>query len=301
MDSIDPPSLDLRPGEWVEVRSEAEILATLDANSTYEALPFMPEMLQLCGRRFRVRARAGRTSAERVGTRQMDHAVHLEDLRCDGEAHDGCRRGCLLFFKEIWLKRAGDPPHPTPPAELVTLKTRNGGGSYFCQASELGRATRHLPARDLRQYLEAVRGENLSFGDLLRALAVFVYDGVMRILRRPEWNFVGGPCQKTPTVSLNLQPGERVRVKSKEEIVATLDRNGWNRKMEFSREMLPFCGKVFTVLRRVDRIIRDHTGEMTTIKDTVILDGLTYKDFVRRAPPRAEWMFWRECWLERVG
>jgi hypothetical protein len=293
-----PPSLELAPGELVEVRSEPEILATLDAHGTYEALPFMPEMRRFCGRRLRVRARADRTSAERVGTRHMDHAVHLEDVRCDGEAHDGCRRGCLMFWKEIWLKRVGDPPHPFPPGR-PSLKTR-AGEDYFCQASELERATRHLPASELRQYVDALRGENLRLIDLLRSLAVFAYDLVMRALRRPEWNHIRGPCQQTPSVSLNLQPGERVRVKTKKEIVATLDGNGWNRKMEFSREMLPLCGQVFTVLRRVERIIRDHSGKMTTVKDTVILDGLVYKDLVRRACPRSEYMFWRECWLERV-
>lgn len=46
--------LNLRVGELVEVRSEAEILATLDENGELENLPFMPEMLQFCGQRFRV-------------------------------------------------------------------------------------------------------------------------------------------------------------------------------------------------------------------------------------------------------
>ena len=46
--------LGLRIGEVVEVRSQAEILATLDERGELESLPFMPEMLQFCGRRFRV-------------------------------------------------------------------------------------------------------------------------------------------------------------------------------------------------------------------------------------------------------
>jgi hypothetical protein len=39
-------TLNLRCGELVEVRSEEEILATLDANGDREGLPFMPEMLR---------------------------------------------------------------------------------------------------------------------------------------------------------------------------------------------------------------------------------------------------------------
>jgi hypothetical protein len=101
-------------------------------------------------------------------------------------------------------------------------------------------------------------------------------------------------------VSLNLRPGERVRVKSKREILATLDRKGWNRGMEFSREMLSHCGKEFTVLRRMERIIGGHTAKMVTMENTVILEGLVYKDLVRLASPRSEYMYWRECWLDRV-
>jgi hypothetical protein len=39
---------------------------------------------------------------------------------------------------------------------------------------------------------------------------------------------------------------------------------------------------------------------MVRVNDTVLLEGLVYKDFVRLAAPRAEYMYWRECWLERV-
>ena len=49
--------LNLRVGQWVEVRS-AEILATVDENGCLDGLPFMPEMLNFCGRRYRVLKRA---------------------------------------------------------------------------------------------------------------------------------------------------------------------------------------------------------------------------------------------------
>src|SRR6185369_17186869 len=53
--------LDLRSGEMVEVRSAHEILATLDERGAFDALPFMPEMLRFCGRRFQVQQRADKT------------------------------------------------------------------------------------------------------------------------------------------------------------------------------------------------------------------------------------------------
>ena len=48
----------LRHGDVVEVASAAEILATLDEQGKLDGLPFMPEMLQYCGRRFTVDERA---------------------------------------------------------------------------------------------------------------------------------------------------------------------------------------------------------------------------------------------------
>jgi hypothetical protein len=49
-----PKVPDLRVGQLVEVRSAEEILATLDQNGELENLPFMPEMLQFCGKRLTV-------------------------------------------------------------------------------------------------------------------------------------------------------------------------------------------------------------------------------------------------------
>jgi len=52
--------LGLRIGEVVEVRSHAEILATLDERGELDSLPFMPEMLQFCGQRYTVAKRASK-------------------------------------------------------------------------------------------------------------------------------------------------------------------------------------------------------------------------------------------------
>ena len=43
-----------RRGEWAEVLSLDEIQATLDAEGQLDGLPFMPEMVKYCGRKFRV-------------------------------------------------------------------------------------------------------------------------------------------------------------------------------------------------------------------------------------------------------
>src|ERR1700722_5194249 len=101
--------LDLRASDWVEVRSQEEILATLDDRGCFENLPFMPEMLQFCGQRFRVSKRSDKTcdpAHAPWSIRRMENSVHLEDVRCDGGGHGGCQAGCLIWWNEAWLKRS---------------------------------------------------------------------------------------------------------------------------------------------------------------------------------------------------
>jgi hypothetical protein len=85
--------LGLRVGELVEVRSQEEILATLDERGELDALPFMPEMLRFCGQRFTVYKVAHKLcdTISATGMRRMRDAVHLTGVRCDGQAHGGCQ------------------------------------------------------------------------------------------------------------------------------------------------------------------------------------------------------------------
>ena len=110
-------ALDLKIGEVVEVRSPSEILATLDERGRLEALPFMPEMLQFAGKQLRVSKRAFKTcdQVKNSGMYRMERTVHLEGVRCDGSAHGGCQAGCLIFWKEGWLKRSEPGTRPRTP------------------------------------------------------------------------------------------------------------------------------------------------------------------------------------------
>src|SRR5229473_1258762 len=83
-------------------------------------------MLQYCGMTIRVDKRAHKTCdpAVGIGGRKMANAVHLENARCNGSAHDGCEAGCLIFWKEAWLRRLDGEPTVHNRAAL-----RNG--EYF--------------------------------------------------------------------------------------------------------------------------------------------------------------------------
>src|SRR5262245_34714963 len=112
----------LRAGDWVQVRTKEEILRTLDAKGRLDELPFMPEMLRYCGKTMRVGKRAHKTCdpALGIGGRKMESTVHLENIRCDGSAHDGCEAGCLIFWKEAWLRRVESGPATQPSASKAS-------------------------------------------------------------------------------------------------------------------------------------------------------------------------------------
>ena len=104
-------SQNLQPGEWVEVKSVAEITETLDREKKYKGLYFMPEMEEFCGKKFKVFKRAEIIKLESTAeVRKLTcPAVFLEGVYCDGTYHDGCDRACFLFWRELWLRRIPGP------------------------------------------------------------------------------------------------------------------------------------------------------------------------------------------------
>ncbi len=314
----------LRRGDLVEVRGPSEILETLDERGTLENLPFMPEMARFCGRRFLVDRRAERVcdTVHYSGSRRPLRTVLLAELRCDGSGHGGCQAECRFLWKEAWLRRLapGSPSSaPIPEEDLQALVDRaarpakvpldgEGGGKerWRCQATELPRATELLRVWDARSYLREYSTGNVTFGHFLRVMARAAVEEPMRKLGLiPEVHLPGTKTAASSDPPLNLQPGELVQVKTKQEIAATLNPQGRHRGLWFDREMVPFCGRTFRVRARIQRIIDERDGRMIELKN----DCVTLEDVVcsgslslqRWFCPRAIYSYWRECWLRRAG
>lgn len=338
--TAEPEPLDLRIGELVEVRSEREILATLDQRGRLDGLPFMPEMLRFAGRRVRVYKRAIKAcdTIGNTGMYRMERAVHLEGARCDGQAHGGCQAACLLYWKDAWLKRLpdGDAAEAAAPAAAPEEGEEPGGGAVFtvaalqqatrvedpasgeqrfsCQATEMPKAAPvHIAGWDLRQYVEDVRVGNARPLQALRGLAIHLFNKLQaasgRVLPRrlrihggDQYPFLEGRLRgKTPKELLDLQPGELVEVKSKEEILQTLDKSGHNRGLRFDVEMLKYCGTRARVLSRVGQIVDEKTGRMIRFPgDCIILEGVICTADYHQFCPRSIYPYWREIWLRRV-
>jgi len=202
----------LSAGDWVEVKSKEEILASLDEKGTLDGMPFMPEMLQYCGRRLKVYRRAHKACdfSQGMQARRLSSAVHLEGVRCSGAAHGGCQAECLLYWREAWLKPVTGPAATGPetardqvPAnvqdhsrpqtsggcseEQLMANTRDspeGEPVYLCQGTTILRFSTPLRASELDQYVEAYASGGVRLREMPAPL-------IFRVFERIAWSKFG--------------------------------------------------------------------------------------------------------------
>jgi len=236
-----------------------------------------------------------------------DDIVTLDGIRCSGAAHHGCQKACMILWREAWLRKVEDTA-VQPQVDLqgmdrlrARLKVMTGPKTYYCQASELPKATYSLSRwQRLGTYLSGLRGGNFNALQMAKNSGTWLY---WRIRRMFFGVYARGSNKSTPVESLNLQPGEWVEVKSMQDIIETLNENGHNRGMLFSPDMRVWCGRRCRVKGRIDKIIMDGTGQMRQLLNTVYLEGSTcgcsYMAIDMGGCSRCEVTYWREIWLRR--
>jgi hypothetical protein len=183
--------------------------------------------------------------------------------------------------------------------------------AYRCQATEALRASAPLSSRDVRQYVVDVRTRNVLLRTVLVGLLIAVFNRYqwfsgrrlprwLRIRSARTYPFFHGTGTGERTPMLDLQPGELVEVRSKEEIMATLGPDNRNRGMSFDSEMIPYCGTQARVERKVRRILDERTGKMVKLSDCVVLENVVCRGIYHRFCQRGITPYWREAWLRRV-
>ena len=237
----------------------------------------------------------------------------------------------------MWRWVAGEPASSSPGGrssstpcteETLTRMTLQEGASsseeplYRCQVTRLLAATEPLPWWEPRQYLRDWLSGNVPLHVLLRGaffrtlsyvvnlgrgyrVKVKVYNALARLLGETPYPYEGGRLAgKTPSLRLDLQPGELVRVRPQEEILQTL-KGRHNRGLGFSPEMVRYCGGTFRVRSRVKQILDERTGKMMHFgNECIILEDVICRSECasdRLFCPRSIYPYWREIWLERVN
>jgi len=111
---------------------------------------------------------------------------------------------------------------------------------------------------------------------------------------KPSAHSTGGPCYQ-------LQAGDWVRVRSREEIESTLNR--WNqvRGCGFMPEMAEFCGTTQRVFKSMKRFVDERDLKIKKSFGIVLLEGVTCRGTAEFGScDRSCLHFWRQEWLEKI-
>ena len=251
--------------------------------------------------------RARGCELRRIGPRRLRRGVRLlywkdawlrrsmprRRTECAGDATDEAARDSLLALVDAQRERAADDGEPV---------------RFRCQATQAIEASTAVSAKDPRSYVRALHAPATSaVGHFVRVMARAVVMESGEAARSPVRAAVAR-CDGESRLAhrrSTCDPGEWVRIKSREEIEATLNDKGKNRGLWFDREMM--------------RLLRPGVpGEPSSRpahrrahrRDDRVVAATASRSRVRRAPastawgvgsvPRAIYPYWREGWLERV-
>src|SRR5206468_6729990 len=179
--------------------------------------------------------------------------------RCDGEANGGCQAACLLFWKDAWVKRVKNGPaserandrhsaihrsstrspvawHGLSEATRAPKPDGETGERYRCQTTDLLKATTDVRRRDRWKpglYLKDLTSRNVQLHEFIWYGLIAIFNNLMLTLSGRRYPHVCGLAgDKTPSTKLNLQPGELVQVRSKDEFTHTFNAHNKQRGLE---------------------------------------------------------------------
>ena len=297
-------------GDLVEIKSWPEIRATLDACGCLEDLPFMPEMLPMCGQRARVFRCVHRVFDYRKSRRMrhLDGAVLLVGAVCDGSSHGGCQAACHTIWKPGWLRRTdkdaswvGSPTSRScaTSEDDVMLLSGTPAPRYICQLTQLHGASRPISSWSLLNPLRPLISGNVTLAAFVVGWLTYFFNELQHLRQGvgfPE--FEGEPTG--PRGEIHLCAGDRVVVRSSADIRATLNDRLIHRGMGFETDMLKHCGHRYVVQAEVGKLIDIVSGQMLAMKTPAyLLRGVRFSGERQLFNAQQEPLFWRSAWLQR--
>ena len=130
------------------------------------------------------------------------------------------------------------------------------------------------------------------------------------VLRGSPEPQISDPVEETPkpesritslgSSSPPLNEGDRVRVRSLDEINGMLDKDGFTKGCKFLKQMAAFCGNEYQIVRKVDRFYDEARARLCKAKNIVLLDTVYCDGSQVGGCNRMCLLFWRTEWLEKV-
>jgi hypothetical protein len=98
-----------------------------------------------------------------------------------------------------------------------------------------------------------------------------------------------------------LKAGDRVRVRSKEEILASLNRFKELKGNAFLDNMWQYCGQEFRVLKVMERFLDERDYKVKKVRNLILLENvICHGTTVFGQCDRCCHLFWRAEWLEKL-
>jgi hypothetical protein len=111
-------TLDLSPGDLVQIRPMNEIVATLDRRGRNAGLKFRPVMSRYCEKQYRVLRRVTKidpASREMISLR--GNSVILDGVLCTGKMRRFCPRMVYTYWRDVWLKKVTPQERPNSTSD----------------------------------------------------------------------------------------------------------------------------------------------------------------------------------------
>jgi len=105
-----------------------------------------------------------------------------------------------------------------------------------------------------------------------------------------------------PKIS-NIAEGDLVRIRSREEILPTLNERNKLEGCFFMQEMFDYCGNEYRVIRKVENFFDEASLEMRKARTTSLLEGLHCSGKLTGYVTKCDrhcYSFWKEAWLEKI-
>lgn len=186
------PPVPLKAGDLVRVRTEEEIVATLDSNGKLKGCGFMKnnKQHQYCGSVQRVYDTVNQFIDERdmSKARKAKGLVMLEGVMCEGGVGIGrCDRSCLMFWREEWLEKM-EPNQlenqgikSKPQGKIVSYP--KAAANIYSKALETGDLVRIKSEKEIVATLD--RYGKLKGCSFIRSMAPYC-ESQQRIFKRME-------------------------------------------------------------------------------------------------------------------
>jgi hypothetical protein len=100
-----------------------------------------------------------------------------------------------------------------------------------------------------------------------------------------------------------LKQGDWVRIKSKEEILKTVDENNKLEGCVVMPEMWQYCGTETRVVKRVEYFLDEVNYKMRKMRSTILLEGLHCSGKMpgyKAVCDRNCFFFWKEAWVDKI-